>query len=55
MYIYPKHPTKKYKSKLLANFFLKLTVKRGLKPRPTAKFADQFTSTAILEAGTRYA
>ena len=29
------------------------TVKSGLKPRPTAKFADQLTSTAMLEAGTR--
>jgi hypothetical protein len=30
-----------------------LTVNSGLKAKPTAKFADQLTRTAILEAGTR--
>ena len=35
-------------------FFFVFTVNNGLNAKPTIKFADQLTSTAMLDAGTRY-
>ncbi len=55
MYIYPMLPRKKKLTRLTSKCWFLPTVNSGLNAKPTAKFADQLTSTAILEAGARYA